>query len=114
MIQTINFTTFANAFRDSDRKDQFSYHALELIFDYFEALEDDMGTPIEFDMIGICCEWAESTPEELCDQYPIFEADVNDPPNDSSATDLIVEWLSDHTQVAGVTSKGTIVYCSSF
>lgn len=110
MIQTLRLSDFTNAFRNSDRADQFSYEALELIFDYLEALEDDMGTPIEFDMIGICCDWAEDTPEELCDQYPIFEVDVNDPPNDSSATDLIVKWLSDHTQVAGVTSKGTVVY----
>jgi hypothetical protein len=114
MIQTLRLSDFTNAFRNSDRKDQFSYEAQTILFDYFEALEDDLGTPIEFDMIGICCEWAENTPEELCYQYPIFEADVNDPPNDSSATDLIVEWLNDRTQVAGVTAAGTIVYCSSF
>ena len=112
MIQTVTLSDFTNAFRNSDRAEQFSYEAQTILFDYFEALEDDTGEKIEFDMIAICCEWAEYTPEELCDQYPIFEADVNDPPNDSSATDLIVEWLSDHTQVAGVTAAGTIVYCS--
>jgi hypothetical protein len=110
MIQTLRLSDFTNAFRNSDRKDQFSYEAQTLIFDYIEECDPNY----KFDMIGICCEWAESTPEKLCYQYPIFEADVNDPPNDSSATDLIVEWLNERTQVAGITEAGTIVYCSTF
>lgn len=57
MKQTINFTTFANAFRNSDRAEQFSYEALELIYDYLEECDSDY----EFDMIGICCEFSEDS-----------------------------------------------------
>ena len=41
------------------RKDQFSYDALEAIFDYIEEYEESTGEETEFDPIAICCEWAE-------------------------------------------------------
>jgi hypothetical protein len=99
MIQTLRLSDFTNAFRNSDRADQFSFEAQVILFDYFEALEDDTGEQIEFDMIGICCEWAENTPEELSEMYGV---------------DNVLDYLENHTTVAGITRAGTIVYCSSF
>jgi len=99
MIQTLRLSDFTNAFRNSDRKDQFSYEAQTILFDYFEQYEDSTGEQIEFDMIAICCEWAENTPEELSEMYKI---------------DNVLDYLENHTTVAGVTAAGTIVYCSSF
>jgi hypothetical protein len=116
MIQTLNFTTFANTFQNSSRKEQFSYHALELIFDYIEEYESETGEQIEFDMIGICCEWAESTPAEiirdysLSDKIPQFEEHGVDSFTDAEVSQLVHEYLWDETQVAGITSAGTIVY----
>lgn len=107
MIQTLRLSDFTNAFRNSDRADQFSYEAQTILFDYFEALEDDTGEQIEFDMIAICCEWAEDTPENIAASYDI------DLDGDDSIKE-VTEWLCDHTTVAGVTDAGTIVYCSSF
>lgn len=100
MKQTINFTTFANAFRNSDRADQFSYEALELIFEYIEEYERDTGEQVEFDMIGVCCEWAEDGAETLAQYYGF----------DSAAPEDVLDYLHDETQVAGVTSAGKIVY----
>jgi hypothetical protein len=97
MIQTLRLSDFTNAFRNSDRAEQFSYEAQVILFDYFEEVEGD--TPIEFDMIGICCEWAENTPEELSEMYGV---------------DNVLDYLENHTTVAGITRAGTIVYCSSF
>jgi hypothetical protein len=110
MIQTLNFTTFANAFRNSDRAEQFSYEALELIFDYIEEYEQDSGEQIEFDLIALCCEWAENTPEEIIKMYKI---DI-EPHEESDITQAVVDYLNEETQVAGVTDQNTIVYCSSF
>ena len=105
MIQTINFTTFANAFRSSElRSTQFSYEALELIFDYIEDYERDTGEQVEFDMIALCCEWNEDSPENIVDQYDIELKDHKELESE------VTEYLNDHTQVAGVTSNGTIVY----
>jgi predicted ArsR family transcriptional regulator len=109
MIQTLRLSDFTNAFRNSDRADQFSYEAQVILFDYFEALEDDTGEQIVFDMIGICCEWAEDTPEEIATAYDI---DICVSPENTMQN--VLEYLNDHTQVAGVTDAGTIVYCSSF
>jgi len=95
MIQTLRLSDFTNAFRNSDRADQFSYEGLTILFDYFEQCAPQM----EFDMIGICCEWAENTPEELSEMYGV---------------DNVLDYLENHTTVAGITRAGTIVYCSSF
>jgi NAD(P)-dependent dehydrogenase (short-subunit alcohol dehydrogenase family) len=48
-----------------DRKDQFSYEGLELIFDYIEEYEQETGEQIELDVIALCCEWSEDTPEDI-------------------------------------------------
>lgn len=116
MFQTLNFTTFANAFRHSDRAEQFSYHALELIFDYIEEYESETGEQIKFDMIGICCEWSENTPAEIIRNYsldtkiPQFEEHGVDSYTDAEVSQLVHEYLWDETSVAGITAAGTIVY----
>jgi predicted ArsR family transcriptional regulator len=109
MIQTLRLSDFTNAFRNSDRAEQFSYEAQVILFDYFEALEDDTGEQIEFDMIAICCEWAEDTPEEIAAAY-----DIDICVSAENTMQNVLEYLNDHTQVAGTTDAGTIVYCSSF
>ena len=105
MIQTLRLSDFTNAFRNSDRADQFSYEALTILFDYFEEYDSQM----EFDMIAICCEWAEDTPENIAAAY-----DIDICISAENTMQNVLEYLNDHTQVAGVTDAGTIVYCSSF
>ena len=108
MIQTLRLSDFTNAFRNSDRAEQFSYEAQTMLFDYFEMLEDDTGEQIEFDMIAICCEWSEDTPENIAAAYDIEFADYKE------AEQEVLNYLYSRTQVLGVTEKNTIVYCSSF
>jgi hypothetical protein len=104
MIQTFRLSDFTNAFRNSDRADQFSYEGLTLLFDYFEECDSQM----EFDMIAICCEWAEDTPENIAAAYDIELKDYKE------LSQEVISFLEYHTSVAGVTDAGTIVYCSSF
>lgn len=59
MKQTLNKFTFCEAFETETRHDQFSYAAREALFDYFEQCEEDTEIELEFDMIGICCEYTE-------------------------------------------------------
>lgn len=107
MIQTLNFTSFANAFRNSEsRANQFSYEALELIFDYYEQYEDETGEQVEFDMIGICCEWAEEDAATLA-QYYAF--DVEGLEGDELTT-AVEDYMKFATLVAGTTCAGKIVY----
>lgn len=106
MKQTINLFQFHEDFR-SLRPDNFSYDGLSLLFDYFEQLEDDIGEQIELDVIAICCEWAEDTPEGIAAYYTI---DISDLEDASEIEYTVLEYLNDHTQVAGVTDNGFIVY----
>jgi hypothetical protein len=52
------------------RGDQFSYEGLIALFDYLEMLEDDIGEPIELDVIGLCCDYSEyENLKEFQDDY---------------------------------------------
>jgi hypothetical protein len=59
MIATINKYEFRDAFNKMGRGEQFSYEGLEALFDYLQMLEDDIGKPIELDVIGLCCDYSE-------------------------------------------------------
>ena len=109
MKQTINFTTFANAFQNSSRAEQFSYEALELIFDYIEEYERDTGEEVELDVIAICCDWAEDTPEAIAGYYDI---DLNGVDEDD-IPQAVMDFLCDNT-TAYETTSGSIVYVTSF
>jgi hypothetical protein len=70
MINTINKYEFRDAFQKMGRGDQFSYEGLIALFDYLEMLEDDIGEPIELDVISLCCEYSEyENLKEFQDDY---------------------------------------------
>ena len=58
MYQTVTNYDFHDAFRDAGRED-FSYEALDELFEYYEQLEQEIGEQIELDPVAICCEWSE-------------------------------------------------------
>ena len=93
MIQTINLHDFRQAFHNMGRGEQFSYEALELIYDYLEECDEDM----ELDVIAICCDFEEMTPEEVMSAYSLDEDED------------VLEFLSMNTSVLGETSD-TIVF----
>ena len=59
MIATINKYEFRDAFNKMGRGEQFSHFCLIALFDYLEMLEDDIGEPIQLDVIGLCCDYSE-------------------------------------------------------
>ena len=68
IVQSINNVhQFREAFRLAGRMDQFSYEGLEVLFDYLDNLSDDIGEPIELDVIAFCCDYDEnSIDDHLC------------------------------------------------
>ena len=99
MKTTVTFSDFVDGFTKLElRKDQFSYDGLKLIFDYLESLEED-GEEIEFDPIGICSEFTETT-------VPEFNSDYG---TKFSSIEEIEEYLGKHTSVIGRT-KDSIVF----
>ena len=107
IVQSINNVyQFREAFRLAGRSDQFSYEGFEVLFDYLDELSEDTGEPIELDVIALCCEYYESSIEELIDNYDI---DVSDADGDEDEIKTIVEeYLQDNTSVCGQVSGGFI------
>ena len=72
MIKTINEYDFIDAFRKMGRTDNFSNSGLIALYEYLEMLGDDLGQPIELDVIALCCEYAEY------DNLEEFQADYSE------------------------------------
>lgn len=73
---TIDTTSqFMDAFEDMGRGNQFSYEAINTLFDYYDELDD-----YELDVIGICCDWTEyETEKEACEELGMEDIDeLND------------------------------------
>lgn len=105
MKQTINLSQFRDEF-NAIRPNQFSYEALELIFNHFEQYEQDTGEEMELDVIAICCDVSEMTAEDFTSSYGY--ADEFD--EDQKITlDEAIDYLNDHTTFIGQTDN-TIVF----
>jgi hypothetical protein len=108
IVQSVNNAyQFREAFRSAGRMDQFSYEGLEVLFDYLDNLSEDTGEPIELDPVALCCEYYESSIEELIDNYNIdlSEVDEDDP---DSIIEVVREYLEDNTSVCGEVSDGFV------
>ena len=98
MKTTVNFSDFVDGFTKLEfRKDQFSYDGLKLIFDYLESFEED-GDEIEFDPVGICSDFTETT-------VPEFNSDYG---TKFSSIEEIEEYLDQHTSVIGRTEDNIV------
>jgi len=106
MIQTVQLSDFRTAFAQCGRQSQFSYEALGLLFEYLEEIDSSY----DLDVIELCCEYAESTPEEIANSYSIDIEGLQD----DQVQRAVLDYLYNNTQVVGVTHNDTIVYCSSF
>ncbi len=109
MKQTVNLHDFRDAFYRMGYKDQFSCEGLKVLFDYLESLEQDIGEEIELDVIALCCEYAESTIDDLISDYDIDISDC-DPDDDETIEDTVREYMDQNTVVCGETADGSIVY----
>ena len=110
MIQTINLHDFRQAFHNMGRENQFSYEALETLFNYIEQNEQDEGRPWELDVIALCCEFAEMTMDEIFTAYPdVLDLIDMDRPRESTYS-IVVDYLNDNGSYCGDTPQGTFVF----
>lgn len=111
MNMTINTVSqFRDEFRRAGRQDQFSYEGLGLLFDLFEEIDPDM----DLDVIAVCCDFSEESPADIARNYSIdmngADPDAGDYEEQCAA--IVLEHISDHTTVAGMTRAGDIIYAS--
>ena len=98
---------FRRAFEEC-RPDNFSYDGLKVLFEYLEEYEMDTGDELELDVIGLCCDFAESTWEAIASDYDSsIELDINE--NDDEQKAQVLDFLADQGALIGETSN-SIVY----
>jgi hypothetical protein len=102
MKTTVSKYDFERAFADADRKENFSYEGLAVLFDYLEELEDSTGQELELDVIALCCDYTEEAWADIADNYGIeYE-------NDTDGLDAVRDYLNDNTQLVGETAGGFV------
>jgi len=107
MKQSVNFSQFCDAFKSYGRGDNFDYEGLQVLFDYLENLYDEIGQEYELDVIALCCEYSQDEVDYIASQYDI---DVSECEDDEAKSEVVQDYLRDHSQVCGVCVNGSIVY----
>lgn len=59
LVKTVSFSDFLEEFEKHGREDQFSYEGKKALYEYLNELAEDLGEPIELDVIALCCEFSE-------------------------------------------------------
>lgn len=96
---------FVDAFNAAGRKDQFSYDALRVLFDYIEQVEDDTGEEWELDVIAICCDYAEGTVADIAQDYGV---DLSECEDDDERAEAVREYLEDQGALLGEVVGGFV------
>jgi len=98
---------FRRAFQEC-RPDNFSYDGLKVLFEYLEEYEMDTGDELELDVIGLCCDFAESDWQTIASDYEgAIELD-KEQDQDIQKTQVL-DFLADQGVLIGETSD-SIVY----
>lgn len=106
MKQSVNFSSFVDAFHAHKRYDQFGYDALRIIFDYLEEYEEATGEEIELDVICICCDFNAENYTDIAQNYSI---DI-DGLDEDEAKSAVIEYIQDNSSYLGEAYDGHLVY----
>lgn len=114
MKQTIYENDFIDAFKQSEsRKEQFSYDALEWLYQYYTEIEEATGEEMELDIIAICCEWTEYEASELINDYSYLLEDEDSDEvaqmDEDEKAERIAELLEEETTVSDVGSSWLVM-----
>jgi hypothetical protein len=99
---TVTESMFKDKFAAYDRKDNFSWEALGLLFAYLEELEADTGEETELDVVAICCDFTEDSAENVAKSYSIECDDQDD------LESVVEDYLNEHTLLIGKTDSGFV------
>ena len=107
MKTTIDFYDFRESFRRYDRESSYTREGLEMLFNYFEELESNLGEDIELDVIAICCDYDENHWEDIASNYLI---DLTDCEDEDDKIEAVRQYLEDNTHLVGESLPGTFLY----
>lgn len=89
------------------RKDQFSWEALEAIYEYITELEGACGEETEFDPIAICCEWTEY--DNALEAANNYGSEIDQDATDDEQEAEALKWLQDNTVVLELDNGGVVI-----
>ena len=104
MKTTVYFSEFCDYF-NKIRPDNFSYQGLRILFDYLEEVENSCGEESELDVIGLCCDFSESTWQTIAADYSI---EIDETENDDEQKVQVLDFLADHGHLIGETDHSII------
>lgn len=104
IIETLDESLFIRRFEDYNRTDNFSYPALRVLFNYLHDLSEDIGEPMELDVIAICCDYSEMTISDLWNDYSHLFEDLSrdDFEDDDELNEAMLDILRENTLVLEV------------
>lgn len=105
MKTTVSRYDFERAFADADRKENFSYEGLNLLFDYLESYEEDTGQELELDVVAICCDYNEESCEGIAKNYII---DLEGCESEQDMIEAVRDYLNENTTLVGETESGFV------
>ena len=107
LVKTFNAYELQDEFSKMDR-DYFTHYGYQALLDLFE--ECDCGHNTDLDVVAICCEFTEDSPENIAENYSNLE-EVYDLINADGTVDAyrLEEFLNEHTW-AMLLDNGNIIY----
>ena len=90
----------------ADKNASWSVEGAEVLFDYLDEVSFDTCASIEFDLVGLRCDYSEDTVDDLIDQYDIDVSDAED--DEDEKTDIVRDYLERNTAIVGETSDGFV------
>jgi len=106
MKTSLSVYDFRDAFHKAGRGEQFSYEGLGILFYHLEEIEESCGEEYELDVIGLCCDFAESDWQTIAADYSI---EIDETENEEEQEAAVLDYLADQDVLIGNT-KGAIVY----
>lgn len=91
----------------SMNRDYFSYEGYQALIDMF----DEYPEPVELDVIAICCEFNEQSPEGICLDYNCIDVSdlLAEGADDETIQEAVTDQLNEHTFAVAL-SNGNILY----
>ena len=107
MKTTVYFSDFCDYFHKI-RPDNFSYEGLRVLFDYMADIDNSCGEESELDVIGLCCDFAESDWQTIASDYD-SSIELDKTKNEDEQKAQVLDFLADQGALIGETSD-SIVY----
>ncbi len=92
LIKRVSFYDFVDEFKKYNREDAFTYQGKKALFNYLNDLSEDLGEPIELDVIALCCYFTEyDCIEQFNDDYGHYIEDDIDSIDDINYYTTVIQ-----------------------